>query len=58
MPILTREELCDLVWTEPVGVVAKRSGVPDFGFKKYCLAGNIPVPPRGCASERSRRALA
>jgi hypothetical protein len=43
----TRQQLYELVWSEPIVVVAKRAGVSDVGLRKNCLALNIPVPERG-----------
>lgn len=47
MPVLTREELYDLVWTDPVRTVAARFGVSDVWVKKVCQRANVPVPQRG-----------
>ncbi len=44
---LTREELYDLIWAEPVARVAKRYGLSGAGLRKLCLRQGIPVPPRG-----------
>ena len=43
----TREELYELVWSEPISKLAKRLGVSDRGLAKACSRGDIPVPPRG-----------
>jgi hypothetical protein len=43
----TRQELYDLVWTDPISVVAKPLGVSDVWLRKNCVAANIPVPERG-----------
>jgi hypothetical protein len=43
----TRQELYDLVWTEPMRTVAKRLGVSDVWLRKNCVAANIPVPGLG-----------
>lgn len=45
--LLTREQLYELVWTEPMVAVAKRFGLSDVGIKKICAKSEIPVPPRG-----------
>jgi len=47
MPELTREELYDLVWSEPIRSIAPRFGMSDVGFKKHCVAAHVPVPQRG-----------
>jgi len=43
----TRQELYNLVWTEPVQKVAAGLGISDVGLKKVCRAADIPVPERG-----------
>lgn len=43
----TREELYELVWSEPVIKLAARYSLSDVGFAKACKKGNIPRPPRG-----------
>lgn len=44
---LTRKELYDLVWSEPVQTVAERFGMSDRGLAKLCERHAIPVPGRG-----------
>jgi hypothetical protein len=44
---VTRKELYDLVWTEPVSRLSGRCGLSDVGFKKVCNRLNVPTPPRG-----------
>ena len=44
---LTRKELYDLVWSEPMTTVCKRFGLTDNGLRKHCKAMNIPTPPVG-----------
>jgi len=44
---ISREALYDLVWNEPVSIVAQRLGVSDVWLKKCCARANIPVPERG-----------
>ena len=39
MPTLTREELCALVWSEPIQKIAPRYGLSDRGFGKLFEAG-------------------
>jgi integrase len=43
----TRQELYDLVWSQPMSVLATSYGVSDSGLAKVCRRANIPVPPRG-----------
>lgn len=47
MLIFTREDLHQLVWTDPMRTVAQRLGISDVGLKKHCAAAGIPVPERG-----------
>jgi len=44
---VTRQELYDLVWAEPMTTVAKRFGLSDNGLRKQCKSMNIPTPPLG-----------
>lgn len=44
---LSRQQLYDLVWSEPVSKIAPRFGVSDVWLAKICRAANIPLPPRG-----------
>lgn len=44
---LSREELYDLVWAQPMRTLAKRFQLSDVGLKKVCTKHRIPVPPRG-----------
>jgi len=45
--VFTRRALYDLVWTEPMTVVAKRLGVSDVALSKACHRSDIPTPSRG-----------
>jgi hypothetical protein len=44
---LSREELYDRVWSEPMKTLAGRFQLSDVGLKKICTKHRIPVPPRG-----------
>jgi hypothetical protein len=44
---LTRKQLYELAWSEPMIKLANRFGLSDVGLKKICRKYNIPVPPRG-----------
>ncbi len=44
---LTRQELYDLVWSEPVHKLAPRLDVSGPGLAKICRRYDIPVPERG-----------
>jgi hypothetical protein len=43
---LTRRELYERVWAEPVDTLAKEFGVSNVGLGKACRRHEIPVPPR------------
>lgn len=53
METLTREELYNLVWSEPIIKIAPRYGLSDRGFGKLCARHDIPVPPRGCWARKA-----
>lgn len=44
---LTRKELYDLVWTEPLTALSKRLEISGAELGKRCAAANIPLPPNG-----------
>lgn len=53
MPIeLSREELYERVWTEPIQKLSKEYGLSDVGLAKTCRRYNIPIPPRGYWAKR------
>src|SRR5688572_24228038 len=43
----TRQELYELVWSEPVSKIAPRYGISDVSFGKACTRTRVPLPPRG-----------
>src|SRR6185295_15548740 len=43
----TRQELYNLVWSEPMLTLSKKYSISDRGLAKACAASNIPVPERG-----------
>jgi hypothetical protein len=45
--MLTREDLYEQIWTDPVIHVAAKYGLTGNGLKKICRHANIPVPPPG-----------
>jgi len=45
--MITREELFELVWTEPMTTAAKRFGVSDSYLSRVCYRLNVPRPARG-----------
>lgn len=44
---MTREELYDLVWSNPVSTIAKDLGVSDVYLGRVCGSLEVPTPPRG-----------
>jgi len=44
---LTRKELYDLVWAEPLSRLAKKYKISDNGLRKICKHMNIPIPAMG-----------
>jgi hypothetical protein len=44
---ISRQELYNLVWAEPMTVVSKRFGLSDNGLRKHCKSMDIPTPPMG-----------
>ncbi|MFC4271612.1 hypothetical protein GQF03_17395 [Sneathiella chungangensis] len=44
---LSRKELYDLIWSEPMKTLAEQFGLSDVGMAKVCKRSNIPKPPRG-----------
>lgn len=44
---LTRQELYDLVWAEPLSQLAKKYNISDNGLRKICLRMKIPLPLYG-----------
>lgn len=44
---ISRRELYEQVWAEPMVKLAKKYGVSNVGLRKRCIKLNIPVPPIG-----------
>jgi len=44
---LTRQQLYELVWSEPMRNLAAQIGISDVAIAKHCRKCNVPVPPRG-----------
>lgn len=44
---ITRKELYEFIWKEPVTIVAEKLGVPAPILRKYCHQLNIPTPSSG-----------
>ena len=43
----TRQELFELVWSEPTRTIAKRLGISDVGLAKACRRADLLLPARG-----------
>ncbi len=55
---ITREELYEAVWSEPIHQLSKALGISDVGLAKVCKKLNVPVPGRGYwAKNRATRKL-
>ena len=50
--LFTRRQLYDLVWADPITVVAKRLQISDVGLAKACRRGAVLLPPRGYWAKR------
>jgi hypothetical protein len=44
---LTRDELYELVWSEPVAKLASDIGISDMALAKRCKREGVPLSPRG-----------
>ena len=44
---LSRKELYELVWSEPMKILAPRFGISDVGLRKACDRAEIPTPGPG-----------
>ena len=45
--VYSREDLYELVWSEPILTLAARFGISDNGLRKRCRAMAVPTPPPG-----------
>lgn len=45
--MLTRQELYDLVWENPLSKLAKKHNISDNGLRKVCKKLDIPLPKNG-----------
>ena len=45
--LLSREDLYELVWSEPLVTLSQRFGLSDNGLRKRCKSMDVPTPPRG-----------
>jgi hypothetical protein len=44
---LTREQLYELVWSEPMSRLCKTIGISDVAIAKHCRRSDVPIPERG-----------
>lgn len=51
---LTREELYELVWSEPMSRLAPKYGLSDVGLKKTCKRMRVPTPGLGYWRRKER----
>lgn len=51
-PLISRKELYDLVWSEPLSILAKRFEISDVRLGKICIEANIPKPGVGYWAKR------
>ncbi len=52
---VSREELYEQVWSEPMTTLAARYGLSDVGLRKKCKKLSIPLPPQGYFLRDERR---
>ena len=45
--ILTRKQLYDLVWKEPISILAKKYSIAVSDLRKICVRMEVPLPPNG-----------
>lgn len=45
--ILSRKELYDLVWSEPILTLSKKYEITGSGLRKICVKMNVPLPKTG-----------
>jgi integrase len=44
---ISRKDLYELIWSEPITTLAQRFGISDVGLAKVCRRSGIRAPPRG-----------
>ena len=52
---LSRKELYDLVWSEPIKTLCARFGISDVALKKTCARAEVPTPARLLGKKRRRK---
>jgi len=53
----SRQQLYELVWSQPMRTVAATMGISDVALAKMCRKANIPVPPRRFGGQVHRTPL-
>ncbi len=51
---LSREELYNLVWSEPFSTLSKKYAISDVGLRKACIRMNIPLPRNQVKGEKQK----
>lgn len=52
---LSRKQLYELVWSEPMKILAPRFGISDVALKKACARAEIPTPGLGHWAKKAAR---
>ncbi len=52
---LSRKQLYELVWSEPMKILAPRFGISDVALKKVCARAEIPTPGLGHWAKKGAR---
>jgi hypothetical protein len=52
---LSRKQLYELVWSEPMKILAPRFGISDVALKKACTRAEIPTPGLGHWAKKAAR---
>ena len=45
--VFTRQQLYELVWSDPISTLPEPLAISDVGLAKVCRRGDIPLSPRG-----------
>ena len=45
--IITREELYELIWKEPIAVFTRKNEISEYALRKACKVMKIPTPKAG-----------
>lgn len=44
---ISRKDLYELIWSEPMTSLSERFGISDVGLARVCRRSDVPAPPRG-----------